>query len=116
MRRVITHRLVGLGVAAIMTLTAAGGAVAVFTAGGPGESMSPIGGADLLVRLTQSNDSILWVSLAGNVSEVETLGWPVSDGTHDLGGGLVIERPENPVAGTTGRGETPMSMSFKLAD
>lgn len=116
MRRVITHRLAGLGVAAIMTLTAAGGAVAVFTAGGPGESMSPIGGADLLVRLTQSNDSVLWVSLAGNVSTVETLGWPVSDGTHDLGGGLFIEQPENPTVGTVDIGESPMSLTFDFAD
>jgi len=116
MRRVITHRLVGLGVAAMMTLTAAGGAVAVFTAEGPDESMSPIGGADLLVRLTQSNDAVLWLSLAGNVSTVKTLGWPVSDGTNDLGGGLVIERPENPTVGTVNLGEPPMSMTFQLGD
>jgi len=114
MRRVITHRLVGLGVAAIMTLTAAGGAVAVFTAEGPDERMTPIGGADLLIRLTQSNSSVLWTSLAGNVSMVETLGWPVTDGSNDLGGGLVIERPQNPTAGTVNLGEPPMSMTFDI--
>ncbi len=112
MQRVITHRLVGLGLAALMTLSAAGGAVAVFTAGGPGESMSPIGEADTLIRLTQSNHSILWTSLAGNVSTVKTLGWPSSDGTHDLGGALVIERPADPLAGTVDIGEKPMSMEF----
>jgi len=115
MQRVITHRLVGLGLAAIMTLTAAGGAVAVFTAGGPGESMTPLGGADLLVRLTQSNNAVLWTSLAGNISTVETRGWPTSDGTHDLGGALVIERPDRPTAGTVNIGEKPMSMSFDFA-
>lgn len=95
-----------------MTVTAAGGAVAVFTAGGPGESMSPIGEADLLIRLTQSNESILWTSLAGNVSTVKTLGWPSSDGAHDLGGALTMERPADPLAGTVDIGEKPMSMEF----
>lgn len=112
MRRVITNRLAGLGLAALMTLTASGGAVAIFTAGGPGESMSPVGGADLLVRLTQSNDSVLWTSLAGNVSMVETLGWPTSDGEHELGGALTIERPSDPLAGTVNIGEKPMTMEF----
>jgi hypothetical protein len=116
MQRVITHRLVGLGLAAIMTLTAAGGAVAVFTAGGPGESMSPLGEADLLVRLTQSNNAVLWTSVTGNVSTVDTRGWPTSDGTHDLGGALVIEQPERPTAGTVNIGEKPMSMSFDLGN
>lgn len=116
MQRVITHRLAGLGMAAVLTLTAAGGAVAVYAAGGPGESMSPVGGADLLVRLTQSNSSVLWTSMAGNVSTIETRGWPSSDGTHDLGGGLVIEIPENPTAGTVNTGEKPMSMEFSFRD
>ncbi len=112
MQRVITHRLVGLGLAALLTLSAAGGAVAVFTAGGPGESMSPIGEADVLIRLTQSSEAILWTSLAGNVSKVTTLGWPSSDGTHELGGALMIEKPADPLAGTVDIGEKPMSMEF----
>lgn len=112
----ITNQLVGLGLAAILTLTAAGGAVAVFTAGGPGENMGPTDGADLLVSLVQSTDAVLWTSLAGNVSIVGTRGWPSSDGTHDLGGALMIEKPANPTAGTVDIGEKPMSMSFSFAD
>lgn len=112
----ITNRLAGLGLAAILTLTAAGGAVAVFSAGGPGENMLPTDEADLLVSLVQSNDAVLWTSLAGNVSIVETRGWPTSDGTHDLGGALVIEKPTNPTAGTVNIGEKPMSMRFSFAD
>lgn len=108
----ITNQLVGLGLAAILTLTAAGGAVAVFTAGGPGEDMVPADGADLLVSLVQSNDAVLWTSLAGNISIVETRGWPSSDGTHELGGALVIDRPADPTVGTVNIGEKPMSMSF----
>lgn len=112
MQRVITNRLAGLGLAALMTLTATGGAVAIFTAGGPGESMSPVGGADQLVRLTQSSNSVLWTSLAGNVSTVKILSWPTSDGEHELGGALMIERPSDPLAGTVNIGEKPMSMEF----
>lgn len=116
MQRVIavTNRLVGLGLAALLTLTAAGGAAAVFTAGGPGENMRPADGADLLVSLVQSNDAVQWTSLAGNVSTVETLGWPTSDSTHDLGGALTIEKPSNPTAGTVDIDEKPMSVTFQL--
>lgn len=112
MQRVITQGLAGLGLAALLTLTAAGGAVAVFSAGGPGETVTPTDGADLLVSLVQSNESILWTSLAGNISTVKTVAWPSSDGVHDLGGALVIEAPENPTAGTVNIGEMPMSVEF----
>lgn len=116
MRSVITNRLVGLGLAALMMLSAAGGAVAVFTAGGPGESMSPVGEANLMVRLTQSNTAVLWTSLVGNVSTIETLGWASSDGEHDLGGALVIERPADPLAGTLDIDEAPKSMTFTFGN
>jgi hypothetical protein len=78
--------------------------------------MSPVGEADLLVRLTQSNGSVLWSSLAGNVSLIETLGWPTSDGTHELGGALVMETPPNPLAGTITIGEDPKSMTFTVGE
>lgn len=113
MRRVITHRLAGLGLA-LMTLTAAGGAAAVFTAGGPGEPMRATDEADQKVSLVQSNNSVLWTSLAGNVSTIETLGWPSSDGTHELGGALMIEKPADPTAGTVNIGEKPKSMTFNF--
>jgi hypothetical protein len=115
MQGVITNRLAGLGLAAIMTLTAAGGAVAVFAAGGPGENVNPSDGAGLLIDLTQVNRSVLWTSLAGNVATVRTEGWPTSDGTHDLGGALTIEVPSNPLAGTINIGEKPMSLVFELS-
>ncbi len=114
MQRVISNRLAGLGLVAMATLTAAGGAVAVFASGGPGEHLAPVDGADLLVSLTQSHNSILWSSLAGNVAVIETVGWPTSDGTHELGGALVMERPRNPLAGTIDIGEKPMSMTFQF--
>lgn len=114
MHRVITGRLAGLGLAAIMTLTAAGGAVAVFTAGGPGESLSPRGAAERLIDLTQVQGSIVWSSLGGNVSLIETTGWASTDGTHDLGGALVIESPDDPVAGAIDIGEQPRKVKFSF--
>lgn len=114
MQGVITQRLAGLGLAAIMTLTAAGGTVAVFVAGGPGENLSPSGDADLLIDLAQVGNSILWTSVAGRVATVETVGWPSSDGVHDLGGALTIEAPRNQTAGTVDIGEKPMTVEFTL--
>ena len=99
--------------AAMLTL-AAGGAAAVFAAGGPGENLSPLNGAEKLVEITQVSNSLVWTSLAGNVSLVETRGWASSDGTHDLGGALVIERPVNPLAGTVNIGEKPESVTFSF--
>lgn len=114
MHRVITQRLAGLGIAALMTLTAAGGTVAVFASGGPGENLSPIGNAELLIDVTQVSNTILWSSMAGNVSTVEITGWASRDGVHDLGGSLMIESPSNPLAGTVNIGEKPMRVEFEL--
>lgn len=114
MQRVITHRLAGLGLAGLIALATAGGAVATFTAGGPGENMRPTNEADHLISLVQSQDSVLWTSLAGNVSVVKALGWPSSDGAHDLGGALMMETPSNPTAGTMNLAEKPMSVEFEL--
>lgn len=97
-----------------MTLLAAGGSVAVFAAGGPGEHLSPVGRAAEQIDLIQSGESILWSALSGTVAAVRTIGWPVSDGAHDLGGALVIEDPVDPLAGTVNIGEPPMTVEFEL--
>jgi hypothetical protein len=78
--------------------------------------MAATDGADLLVSLVQSQESVLWTSTAGPVSWVETAGWPSSDGVHDLGGALVVDVPTNPTAGTIDIGEKPMSMEFIFQD
>lgn len=109
----VIRRLAGLGLAATLTL-AAGGAAAVYAAGGPGENLSARDGAAALVDLTQVGNAILWTSLAGNVSLVETTGWATSDGIHDLGGALTIEKPEDPLSGTINTGEKPASVGFTL--
>lgn len=114
MQTVVTNRLAGLGLAAVLTLSAAGGAAAVFSAGGPGDDLLPEDGAELLVNLAQSQESILWTSLAGNVALVETLTWGSSDGTHELGGALTIEKPADPTVGTINLGEKPRSVEFRF--
>lgn len=116
MQGVITRRLAGLGVAAGLAATVVGGSVAVFAAGGPGEHLRPIDGAELLVELTQAQESVLWVSIAGPVSTVRSLGWPADDGVHELGGALVMESPADPSAGVVDIDEPPMSVEFTLGD
>lgn len=116
MQRVISQRLVGLGLVGALTLTAAWGAAAEFASGEPGENLSAIGGADTLVRLTQIGGTVTWEALEGTVSLVETVGWASSDGVHDLGGALVIERPEDSGQGVVAFGEHPRSVTFQMAD
>ena len=116
MQKVINRRLAGWGLAALMTLTAAGGSAAMFAAGGPGEHLTPLNGAELLVSITQTQESILWSSLAGNVSTVEVVGWPSTDGIHDLGGALMLDRPDNPLAGAIRVGEPPATAQFAFGD
>ena len=98
----------------MMTLTAAGGAAVVFAAGGPGENLSPSSGAEEAIALRQVGETIHWASLAGNVTTTLTLTWPTGDGTHDLGGALVIERPGDTLSGSIDVGEKPMSVTFEM--
>jgi hypothetical protein len=114
MQSVVASRLAGLGMAVVFTLLTAGGAVAVFAAGGPGDDVSPTAGAERLIDLTQSQESILWTALGPGVSMIKALGWPSSDGVNELGGALVIERPSDPLAGVINIGEKPASVEFTL--
>lgn len=100
----------------MLTLIAAGGAVASFAAGGPGENLSPLRGAEDLIDLVQSQNSILWTSIGGEVAIVKTTTWGSSDGVHDLGGALFLEQPSDPLAGTINVGEKPASVDFTFSD
>jgi len=86
----------------------------VYAAGGPGEKLSPLSGAEQAIALQQVGESIHWASLAGNVTTTLTLTWPTGDGTHELGGALVLERPAASVSGQIDVGEMPMSVEFEL--
>ena len=50
------------------------------------------------------------------MSSLVVKGWPVEIGDTELGGGLVIGRPEDGSVGVIDFGEKPMSVRFELAD
>jgi hypothetical protein len=87
---------------------------AVFKAVAPGQDLAPVGGAETLVDLLQSNGALLWSSLTGPVTQITVQGWPVVNGDVELGGALVMERPEDPMAGAINLGEPPMTATFEV--
>ena len=107
-------RLVGLGLAAAALVAAATSSVAHFQASSPGSNLEPVGGSGALVEIVQGQETVLWTALSGTVGNITTWGWPSSDGTHDLGGAMVIERGENRTAGVVDFGEKPMAMRFEI--
>jgi hypothetical protein len=109
-----SRTMLALAAFAIIAATTTG--TAVFEADAPGRDLSPVGGAEALVNLLQSNGALLWTSLAGPVTEITVTGWPVVNGDVELGGALVMERPEDPMAGTINLGEPPMTATFEVGD
>lgn len=114
MPRMISTRLVGLGLAAVLTVAAAFATTATFQASAPGADLKPVGGAERIIDLIQGQETVLWNSLAGTVIRHTVVGWPVSNGVHDLGGALVISEV-NANAGVIDFGEKPMSITFDVA-
>lgn len=108
-------RLAALALAALLMLAAATSTTAIFTASEPGSGLEPVGGAELLIDLVQGQENLLWSSLAGSVELINVVGWPSTDGEHDLGGALVLERPTSALAGVVEFGERPMSARFDLS-
>lgn len=108
-------RLLGLGLAAATLVAATTAATTQFQAASPGSELELVGGTGALVEVVQGQETVLWTALAGTVSNITTLGWPTSDGIHELGGALTIERPANGQAGIVDFGDRPMSMRFDLS-
>ncbi len=79
-----------------------------------GSNLSPRGGAEEVVDILQGGETILWSSLAGSVSSYSVTGWPSGAAASELGGALVIERPEDGLAGVIDFGEKPMALTFEL--
>ena len=116
MQRIPSIRRLGLGLAALLITAAAYPATsALFTASAPGQDLGPVDGAEFVIDLVQGQQHLLWSTISGKVSSVEVTGWPTSDGTHDLGGALVIEQPVNGLAGVIPFGEKPMEARFNLS-
>jgi hypothetical protein len=109
-------RHLGVVLAAAVLIAAAGASFASFQAASPGSDLSPLSGAETVIDLIQGHETILWSALSGTVANVRTEGWPSSDGTHELGGALMLEAPENQLVGIVNFGEKPMSMTFQISD
>ena len=116
MQRIPAIRHLGLGLAALLITAAAFPATtAVFGAPAPGDDLVPFDGAELVVDLVLGQQHLLWSTISGRVATLELVGWPTSDGTHDLGGALMIENPANELAGVVGFGEKPREVRFNLS-
>lgn len=115
MLQATTRRVVGVGLAAAMTIAAAFSTTAFFSAPSPGADLAPVNGAELIIDLIQGQEHLLWSSISGTVETVTVIGWPTSDEEHELGGALLIERPENGLAGTIDFGEKPMTAKFDIS-
>ncbi len=115
MQGTITVRLVGVGLAGLLTVAAVFSTTALFEAPSPGSSLEAVGGAEMIIELVQGKKTLLWSSLSGTVTGYTVLGWPTSVDGHDLGGALMFAKPENASAGVIDFGEKPMSASFDLS-
>lgn len=102
-----------LVIATMLALVATTTVSARFVADDPGADLSPIGDAANVIRLIQGQESLLWVSLTGPVTQVTSWGWPVSDGEVELGGGMSITRPDGGESGKIEIGEKPMAVTFE---
>jgi hypothetical protein len=100
---------------ALLLMAASLGATAVFQAPSPGEDLRPVDGAGSMVQLLQGNRTVLWAALSGTVNMYRVEGWPTTDGEHDLGGAVVMERPADGTAGVIEFGEKPRSVSFEIS-
>lgn len=116
MQHVTERRNLGLALAALALMAASITGTAVFEASSPGANLAPLNGADELVEILQTNQRVLWTALNGSVSSLVVKGWPVEIRDAELGGGLVIERPEDGSVGVIDFGGKPMSVRFELAD
>ena len=104
----------GVVLAAVVLIAAAGASFASFQATSPGSDLRPLSGAETVIDLIQGHETVLWNALSGTVVNIRTVGWPSSDGTHELGGALMLEVPEQSSVGIVDLGEKPMSMTFEI--
>jgi len=104
----------GLVLAMMATVAATFSASALFEAPAPGLDLEPAAGAEQVIDLVQGESAILWTALTGDVTSYLVLGWPETRGEVELGGALVMERPEDGGVGVIDFGDKPMSIEFSL--
>ena len=114
MHNVLSIRNFSLVLAALLLAAATLGVTAVFTADAPGSNLAPVGNSDELIQILQGDRTTLWTSLSGPVSSFTVQGWPSTDGASELGGALMISKPDDELAGVIDFGEKPMVLSFEI--
>ncbi len=114
MPNTITVRLVGVGLAGLLTVAAVFPTTALFQASSPGSNLEAVSGAEMIIDLVQGQRNLLWSAVSGSITGYTVLGWPSNVDGHDLGGALMIANPENGLAGVIDFGEKPMSASFDV--
>ena len=113
MQRVGTRTSTATIVAALFLMAASTIGATRYMAPAPGGDLEPVGDAASVIQVLQGQSSVLWTSLQGPVSSIVVRGWPEVGEDAELGGALVIQRPDDPYAGTIYTGGKPMSITFQ---
>jgi hypothetical protein len=110
-------RNVTLTAAALFLAAASFGGSALFQADRPGADLAPVGNATEIIQILQGNQTVLWTSLSsGVVTSYRVQGWASTIDGNELGGAVIIERPQDGTAGVIDFGEKPMTVTFEVSD
>ena len=109
-------RTLALAAAAILLVAASFTGTALFEADRPGAELTPAGNAAEMVQILQGNRTVLWTSLSGSVASYRVQGWASTVDGNELGGAVIVERPDDAGAGLIDFGERPRSVSFEFSD
>lgn len=101
--------------AALLLVAASIGGTVLFRADAPGADLEPVDGAGQIVQVLQGNRTMLWTALSGSVSMYRVEGWPVTIDNNELGGGVVMERPADGMAGVIDFGDKPKTVTFEVS-
>lgn len=104
-----------LAAAALLLAAASFTGTALFQADRPGADLAPVGNAAEVVQILQGNGTVLWTTMSGVVTFYRVQGWASTVDGNDLGGGVVIERPEDGRAGVIDLGEKPKTLGFEVS-
>jgi hypothetical protein len=101
--------------AALLLAAASFAGTALFQAERPGAELTPAGSAAEMVQILQGNRTVLWTSLSGAVTSYRVQGWASTVDGNELGGAVILERPDDGSAGVIDFGERPRSISFEFS-
>jgi hypothetical protein len=106
-----------LAAAALLLAAASFGGTALFQADRPGADLAPVGNAAKMIQMLQGDETVLWSALSGGVvTSYRVQGWASTVDGNELGGAVVIERPQDGTAGVIDFGEKPKTVTFEFSD